>query len=63
MDGQIDAVVIGAGTAGTFTGIARYLKEHLPKVLALAVETQGSVLGGGKAWPAQSGRHRRELYS
>ena len=51
MDGQIDAVVIGAGTAGTFTGIARYLKDHLPKVLAFAVETQGSVLGGGQPGP------------
>jgi len=51
MEGQIDAVVIGAGTAGTFTGVARYLKKHLPKVLAVAVTTQGSVLGGGKAGP------------
>ncbi len=51
MDGRIDAVVIGAGTAGTFTGIARYMKKHLPKVLTIAVTTQGSVLGGGKAGP------------
>jgi cysteine synthase A len=51
MDGQIDAVVIGSGTAGTFTGVARYLKERLPSVLAYAVETQGSVLGGGKPGP------------
>jgi cysteine synthase len=51
MDGQIDAVVIGAGTSGTFTGVARYLKERLPKVLAFAVEPQGSILGGGKAAP------------
>jgi cysteine synthase len=51
MDGEIDAVVIGSGTAGTFTGVARYLKDRLPKVLAYAVETQGSVLGGGKAGP------------
>jgi cysteine synthase A len=43
--------VIGAGTAGTFTGVARYLKDQLPKVLAFAVETQGSVLGGGKPGP------------
>jgi cysteine synthase len=48
MDGRIDAVVIGAGTAGTFTGVARYLKERLPKVLAFAVEPEGSILGGGK---------------
>src|SRR5438552_14201977 len=28
MDGKIDAVVIGSGTAGTFTGVARYLKDR-----------------------------------
>jgi cysteine synthase A len=51
MEGRIDAVVIGSGTAGTFTGIARYFKQRLPGVLAIAVETQGSVLGGGKPGP------------
>jgi len=55
MEGQIDAVVIGVGTAGTFTGIARFLKKKLPKVLAIAVETQGSVLGGGPP-----GKHKVE---
>lgn len=55
MEGRIDAVVIGAGTAGTFTGIARYMKERLSRVLAVAVETQGSVLGGGKP-----GKHKVE---
>ena len=49
MEGQIDAIAIGSGTAGTFTGVARYVKEHLPQVYAAVVETQGSVLGGGKA--------------
>lgn len=48
MQGRIDAVVIGIGTGGTFTGVARYLKERLPRVLTVAVETQGSVLAGGK---------------
>jgi cysteine synthase len=47
MQGKIDAVVIGVGTGGTFTGVARYVKERLPNVLTVAVETQGSVLGGG----------------
>ena len=55
MEGNIDAVVIGSGTAGTFTGVARYLKERLPRVLTVAVETQGSVLGGGKP-----GKHKVE---
>ncbi len=47
MEGRVDAVVVGAGTGGTFTGIARLLKERNPKGLAIAVETVGSVLGGG----------------
>jgi len=51
MEGQIDALVIGAGTAGTFTGLARFMKERLPNLLAFAVETQGSILGGGKPGP------------
>jgi cysteine synthase A len=51
LDGKLDAIAIGAGTAGTFTGIARYMKNHLSKVLTVAVTTQGSVLGGGKRGP------------
>jgi cysteine synthase A len=51
MNGNVDAVVIGCGTCGTFSGVARYLKEKLPRVQAFAVETQGSVLGGGQPGP------------
>jgi cysteine synthase len=51
MEGRIDAVVIGSGTAGTFTGVSRYMKEHLASVLTVAVTTEGSVLGGGTAGP------------
>jgi cysteine synthase A len=51
MEGRIDAVVIGVGSAGTFTGIARYVKQRLPGVLAVAVESEGSVLEGGVAGP------------
>ncbi len=47
MGGHVDAVVVGAGTGGTFSGVARYVKEHCPGALAIAVETVGSVLGGG----------------
>jgi cysteine synthase A len=50
MEGRIDAITIGCGTAGTFSGIARYLKERI-KVHAVAVETQGSILGGGQPGP------------
>ena len=51
MEGKIDAVVLGCGTSGTFTGVARFLKDNLRGVLAFAVETQGSVLGGGPPGP------------
>lgn len=47
MQGRLDAVVIGVGTGGTFTGVARFMKEHSPQIHCVAVETQGSVLGGG----------------
>jgi cysteine synthase A len=47
MQGKLDALVIGVGTGGTFSGISRFMKEHLPKVHCVAVETQGSILQGG----------------
>lgn len=47
MEGKLNAIVIGVGTGGTFTGVARFMKKHLPDVHCVAVETQGSVLGGG----------------
>ena len=55
MDGRADAVVIGVGTGGTFSGVARYMKEKNPNVLTVAVETEGSVLQGG-----QPGTHKVE---
>jgi cysteine synthase A len=55
MEGRVDAIAIGCGTAGTFTGVARFLKERIARVHAVAVETEGSVLGGGPA-----GKHKVE---
>ena len=51
MEGRVDAVVIGVGSAGTFTGLARCFKKKRPGVLTVAVETQGSVLQGGEPGP------------
>jgi cysteine synthase A len=51
MEDQVDAVVLGCGTCGTFSGVARYLKEKLPRVYSVAVETQGSILCGGQPGP------------
>jgi cysteine synthase A len=51
MEGRIDAFVAGVGTGGTFSGIARYLKEKDPEIYTVAVETEGSVLQGGEPGP------------
>jgi cysteine synthase A len=51
MDGRVDAYVAGAGTGGTFTGVARYLRERNPNVYCAVVEPQGSILKGGEAGP------------
>jgi cysteine synthase A len=51
MAGRVDAFVAGAGTGGTFTGVAKYLRERDPKVYCVVVEPQGSILKGGEAGP------------
>ena len=51
LDGRIDAWVAGAGTGGTFTGVARYLREKNPDLQCFVVEPQGSILKGGEAGP------------
>jgi cystathionine beta-synthase (O-acetyl-L-serine) len=49
LDGQIDVFVAGAGTGGTFMGIAKFLKECRPNVKTVVVEPEGSILNGGVA--------------
>ena len=51
MDGRVDAWVSGVGSAGTFTGVGRFLKRVHPAVMNVAVETEGSVLQGGEPGP------------
>jgi cysteine synthase A len=55
MEGRVDAFVAGCGTGGTFSGVARFLKEQNPAVLTVAVESEGSVLQGGAP-----GKHKVE---
>ncbi len=45
--GDIDIVVIGVGTGGTITGVAKRLKEENPNIQIVGVDPHGSVLGGG----------------
>ncbi len=51
MDGQVDGFAAGSGTGGTFSGVARFLKEQNPAIQCVVVEPQGSVLAGGEAGP------------
>jgi cystathionine beta-synthase/cysteine synthase A len=43
---DLDMVVISAGTGGTITGVARFLKEKNPDVVVIGVDPEGSILGG-----------------
>lgn len=47
MDGHLDMVVMGAGTGGTITGVAKRLKEAKPDIKIIGVDPVGSILGGG----------------
>jgi len=40
-------VVIGAGTGGTITGVAKRLKKEIPDIEIVGVDPIGSILGGG----------------
>ncbi|KAJ2312845.1 cystathionine beta-synthase, partial [Coemansia sp. RSA 2705] len=43
-NGQLDMLVLGAGTGGTLTGIARKIKERCPECLIVGVDPVGSIL-------------------
>ncbi len=50
-DGRITHFVAGAGTCGTITGTARFLKEQNPNVRIIAADPAGSVFSGGSGRP------------
>ena len=50
--GALDVFVVGVGTGGTLTGVARVLKARLPHLHVVAVEPEDSpVLSGGRPGP------------
>lgn len=55
MDGKMDIFVAGAGSSGTFMGVARYLKEKNPAIKTVIVEPEGSIIAGG-----EPGSHKTE---
>lgn len=48
MEGRIDYLVAGAGTGGTITGVARFLKEKNSRIIIVGADPEGSILGGGE---------------
>ena len=48
LEGNIDVIVAGAGSGGTLTGVARYLKEKRPDVRCVMADPIGSTMGGGE---------------
>lgn len=44
MDGDVDAVVCGVGSAGTITGLSHYFAEASPKTQMVLADPEGSIL-------------------
>jgi cysteine synthase len=44
---DLHMVVVGVGTGGTITGIAKRLKEFNPAIKIIGIDPEGSILGGG----------------
>jgi cystathionine beta-synthase len=49
--GRVTHFVAGAGTCGTLTGTARFLKQQNPGVKIIAADPEGSVFSGGSGRP------------
>ena len=47
LDGNIDYLVAGAGSGGTFSGALRHLKENIEGVKGILADPIGSTIGGG----------------
>ncbi len=44
---ELKMVVMGVGTGGTITGVAKKLKEERPDITIVGADPEGSILGGG----------------
>ena len=44
---DLDMCVMGVGTGGTITGVAKKLKEKIPTIKIIGADPFGSILGGG----------------
>lgn len=46
LKGQVDMVVMGAGTGGTITGVSKKIKEIRPSCIIVGADPEGSLLAG-----------------
>lgn len=48
LNGKIDFLIAGAGSGGTYSGVAKYLKEQNPSIQGVLADPVGSTMGGGE---------------
>lgn len=48
LDGNIDFLVAGAGSGGTYSGVVKYLKEKNSSIVGVLADPVGSTMGGGE---------------
>jgi cysteine synthase A len=69
LDGNLDALIVAVGTAGTLRGCAQYFRRHDRSTRLIAVDSTGSALFGGTAGTRRlpghgagvESRHSREV--
>lgn len=59
-DGKLDYIVLGGGTGGTITGIARKLKEKVPNCFIIGVDPEGSLLARPESLNTKVGTYQVE---
>ncbi|CAG7832412.1 unnamed protein product [Allacma fusca] len=59
-DGQVDMVVVGAGTGGSITGIGRKIKEKCKSCVVVGVDPDGSILAQPSSLNTKSGFYEVE---
>lgn len=48
LNGEIDYLVAGAGSGGTYSGVVKYLKEQNKDITGVLADPVGSTMGGGE---------------
>jgi len=60
LDGEVGAIVVGCGTAGTLMGISKAVRDRVPDVHVVAVEPKGSTFGTLFGRDSEEGEYKTE---